>query len=192
MKKWQDFSKTEQKNIEMAVLSVVFLGITFGLYSPSYNELKSVKEDSKAINEEIDRIELLVGKNRDIKQGLRDFQEQIRQFHLRFPEKEEQGLKALADTARKNQLDIISTRIGSKRKSTDKKNKALTFSGRTCSLTPVAIQLKGRFQDCVTYLEDLTRDPAYFVTVERLNLDRADAVSGILSITIDLNLYLLG
>ena len=192
MKRWKELSNTEQKHIEIGVLMFLFLGLTLGFYLPAYKELRSVKSGLSNLEAEIDRIELMVGKNRDIKQGLRELQDKITLFYHRFPEKEEQGVKALANTARNNNLEIVSTRIGAKHKSADKKNKALKFEGKECSLTPVTIQLKGRFQDVVGYLKELAASPDYFVTVERLGLERVDPAEGTLNISIDLNLYLFG
>ncbi|MFA5260847.1 MAG: hypothetical protein WC450_06435 [Candidatus Omnitrophota bacterium] len=192
MKKWQALTSSEQKYIEIGVLMCFFLGLTLGVYFPAYRAVRAVKSEFKGVETEIDRIELMVGKNRNIKQGLRELQDQIALFRHRFPEKEEQGVKALANTARNNNLEIVSTRIGIKRKSTDNKNKALKFEERDCSFIPVTGQFKGRFQDVVGYFQELESSPDYFVTVERLGLDRVDVTEGILSISIELKLYLFG
>ena len=192
MKPWREMSNSEQKYIEIGVLTLFFLGVTLGGYFPAYKKLRAVKSALSGIEAEIDRVELMAGKNRDIKQGLRELQDQIAFFHHRFPEKEEQAVKSLANTARNNNLEIVSTRIGAKRQSSDKKNKALKFGDKECSLIPVTVQLKGRFQDLVPYIQELAASPQYFVTVERLGLDRADAVEGTLMISIELKLYLFG
>jgi len=174
------------------VLLCLFLGLFLGVYFPSYRELRTVKSELNGVEMEIDRIELMAGKNRDIKQGLRELQDEIALFRHRFPEKEDQGVKALADTARNHNLEIVSTRIGIQRKSTDNKNRALKFGDAECGFISVTGQFKGRFQDLVGYFEELESSPEYFVTVERLDLDRVDATEGILSISVELKLYLLG
>ena len=191
MKQKKDFLKREQKHLETVFLLLVFLGVTLGFYTPSYKELRVLKLELRGLEQDIDRIELMAGKNRDIREGLRDRQEQLALFYRRIPEQEKQGVKALANTARHNNLEIVSTRIGGKRKSIDKKNKALKFYDKECSFVPVTIQLKGRFQDVVGYLEELGVSPDYCVTVERLTLERRDPAEGLLNILVELKLYVL-
>ncbi len=192
MKNWQALSVTEQKYVEIGILLCLFLGLFLGVYFPAYRELRTVRSELKGGEAEIDRIELMAGKNRDIKQGLKELQDEIALFRHRFPEKEDQGVKALADTARNHNLEIVSTRIGIQRKSTDNKNRALKFRDAECGFISVTGQFKGRFQDLVGYFEELETSPEYFVTVERLDLERVDATEGILSIAVELKLYLLG
>ena len=191
-KKWQSLSNTEQKYVEIGVLMCLFLGVLLGVYVPAYRELRAVKSELKAVEMEIDRVELMAGKNRNIQQGLRELQDEVALFRHRFPEKEDQGVRAVANAARNHNLEIVSTRIGIKRKSTDNKNRALKFGAAECGYISVTGQLKGRFQDLVGYFEELGSSPEYFVTVERLGLDRVDATEGILSISIELKLYLFG
>lgn len=168
----EKLSLSQKKIIIHAGIFILALSLAwFFLYSPSRENLSKAKQEFLAVEEEIHEIESLVDGSVPIDQSLSMLKERYQELDSKFPDKEEETLRALSDFAQKLNIDIVSIKPQRKRIVWEKEEEeAVQVDGKVCQCVTVSIDIRCFYQDLVKYVEVLKKELPAFMVVASVRL----------------------
>jgi Tfp pilus assembly protein PilO len=185
-------SRSQRTIIIVSAVGVVFLivGIII-FYFPSKKRIKDLKTELDDMNQQIDRIFAIVGKEKSIGEGIQSLEELYKTISARFPQKEERGIRLLSDYARRLNMEVGSLVPASKVPFLDQEAHPVVIDGETCQAELVSMEMRGSYQDLVEYIRELQEDFPTLVTIESLSISKDSAGPDKLNIRLGLRFYLL-
>ncbi len=185
-------SLSQQKIIAITVIILLALFIAWlVVYIPAQDNVSQLKRELAGVENQIHQIEALVEKGKTIDEGIRIFQERYQQLTAKFPPREEEGLKVLADFARKQNIEVVSTDSQGKAPCRGENQQEIEAEGKKCQVLLISMEMRGSYRDLVQYLETIKKELPVFITVERLSIARDGYGPTRLRVILSLNLYLL-
>ena len=185
-------SLSQNKIVFSFILIVsVFLMLWLYLYLPSERELVGLKSRFVAVDNQIQQIENALGKSQTRGENIKLLKEKYKQLNNRFPQKEEEGLRIIMDSARKMNMEIVSIRPQLKTALLDEDNRKIEIEGKTCHKVSVFVSMRGSYEHLIEYIENLEDSLPVFVNIERLKINKDNSSIVNLNINLELNLYLL-
>ena len=184
----KEMSKGQKKIILVASIAFFALLIfLFFIYLPTRSAVRRIKQELSVIENQIQGIEAMVGKDK----GGRMLQERYQELQAKFPTGEEESISMLSGLADKYRIVLVSLKPGAKEIFSDAQNEKIEIEGRTCQKMPISLEIKSGFTDFFRYLESLKASLPAYTTIEGLNIRRGPIGSTKLDISLNLNLYLL-
>ncbi len=184
-------SAQKKINIVTATGVLAFLMLWGFLYLPSIKVVKELKSELNGIQDQIRQIEGKVTGDGKTKQGIRELELRAQWVNSKFPEKEEKALRMLSDLAKEFKIDVLSIRSQPKVDFLDEDAQKVEIEGRVCQKFLVSIEIKAIYGDLVEYVDNLKESLPAYITIERMRIRKETSGARQLSITLDLNLYLL-
>lgn len=184
-------SAQKKINIVTATGVLAFLMLWGFLYLPSIKVVKELKSELNGIQDQIRQIEGKVTGDGKTKQGIRELEVRYQWVNSKFPEKEEKALRMLSDLAKEFKIDVLSIRSQPKVDFLDEDAQKVEIEGRVCQKFLVSIEIKAVYGDLVEYVGTLKESLPAYITIERMRIRKETSGARQLSITLDLNLYLL-
>ena len=179
-------SPSQKKIITVAsIVMLVFLIAVFFIYVPEVKKLGQLKGELLNIQNQIQKIQKLA------EGGIELLREKSRQIDSKFPDSEKEGLSLISDFARKSNIEIISTNAKPKTPFAEEDKEKEEIEGKSCQVVSIAMEMKGDYKDLVRYIETLKESLPAYVTVERLSTHSDTQGSSLLTISLELKLYLL-
>lgn len=163
----------------------------FFLYLPSKNSLIKAKSELINVENQIREIEAVNGNDRTLDVTINLLRKKYQELNKRFPEKEEDGLRIISDSARRLNIEVLSLKPQPKIAFLGADNKAITIEGKNCRRLLVLIEMDCGYKDLVKYIADLKGTLPVFVTIEKLRINKADPLGIKLNVLMEMDLYLL-
>jgi len=160
------------------------------IYCPAKAKISQLQKKLTDIEREINEIEGAVTKGTSFEEGIRLLEERAYTLDSKFPEKEKEALKMLADFARQLNMDIISTQPQTKKPFLGADEGEVRIETKSCQELFVFIEMKGTYQNLIRYLVLLKESLPAYVMVERLKINKDVTGALKLNISLGLNLYL--
>jgi Tfp pilus assembly protein PilO len=188
MKRLKRISRS-QKRIIIAtfVIMVVFSGFWVAMYVPTQKGIDRLKAELEETEGQIRQIEAMIAQGKGMGEGIQLMEGQYQQLMLKFPSKEEGALIAFFDLAFKVNVEIITIRTQPKRLC----RQQVTTEGKSCYELPVSFELRGGFGALIAYIELLKGSLPAFITFEKINISPGKSGTSELSISLEIQLYLL-
>ena len=188
MKKLKRISRSQKRIIivSMAVL-VVFLAVWGGMYVPTQEWIDRLKKDLDGIERQIREIEAMITDGKEMGEGIRLLEGRYQQLISKFPSREETALTSLFDLASRVNMEITSIRSQVKRLC----RQPVTTEGKSCYEVPLSLELRGSYQGLVEYIGLLRESLPAFITFEKINIYPGKSGTSELSISLEIQLYLL-
>jgi hypothetical protein len=182
-----------QKKIITAGLIVLclFLGFWFFVYLPGRITVKKIKSELLDTENQIQEIEGMIQESRNRDEGIKLLKERYEQLNNKFPQEEEDALKALSEIARELKIGLVSIKAQPKTAFLDADNKEVNIEGKSCQRVFVYIEMRGSYKDLVKYILSLEESNSALTTIEELKVSKDESGAAKLNITLGLNLYLL-
>lgn len=182
-----------QKNIILTIIIIVAVSLLFLLfvYYPAKKTVSSIKQEIFDVNSQIQEIEAIVVKSKTRQEGIRLLEQKYHELNAKFPRKEEETLKMLADSALAANMEIISIRPEAKTPLLDAGSHAVEIDGKACQKVFVSIELEGGYQNLVKYLESLKKTLPAFINIEKLRVVKNSTETVKVSVTLEVSFYLL-
>jgi Tfp pilus assembly protein PilO len=185
-------SRSQRNIIIVSIVGVILLSVIIIIfYLPSKKRIENLKTELNDMNQQIDRISGIVGKEKSIGEGIQSLEELYKSISARFPQKEERGIRLLSDYARRLNIEVGSLVPAGKVPFLDEEGKPLVVDGETCQSESILMEMRGSYQDFVEYIHDLQEDFPTLVTIESLSIIKDSAGPSKLNIRLELKFYLL-
>ncbi len=175
----------------LGIVAAVFLLFCFFIYYPAKNTVSRIKQELSGIENQIQGIELIISNAKTMGEGIKLLEQRYQQLNSKFPQKEEESLRALSDLAPVSNIDIISIRPETKAVFIGANNQKVEIDGKVCQKVFVSIEMNGAYQDLVKYLENLKKSLPVFIGIERLKISKGAKETPKLDIALDISFYLL-
>ncbi len=172
-----------------AVLALVIL--EFGFYRPSRNQLKKTKTELIRLEEEIKSIEEVIGYGPLREDKIKAISERLIKLENKFPHREGESLRQIADLARKFDINLTSIRPQLRQAVIDEKGNPVMAGRKPCESLFVSYQLQGSFFNLVDYLEALRKDIPAAILVEVLDIQRPGSLREKLRVNLGVKIFLL-
>lgn len=170
---------------------LVFLALWLFLYLPSIAKIRNLKKELLLAEAQIQDIEKFLSGARDRGEAIQLLKQREQYLSMRFPQKEEEGLRILSELARKNNIEVISLEPGSKTEFLDESGKQLIIEGKIANYLPMTMEISCFYKDLLKYLSDLKADLPLFASVTDLNVKKDSQLAGRIRASVSFNLYLL-
>ena len=187
----KNISTTQKKIFIVAFVgSVFFLLFWFLVYLPAKAKISHLKKELSIMDAKIQSIEETLNRSGTFANGVKLLKEKHQRLTSKFPLKEEEGLKLVSDLARKMNVEIISTKIGTKESFSEEEGRGfINMDGKKCQKFVLTIDASSTYEDLVKYLENLNKSLSFFI--QRISISKGTTTNNKLRITLDLSLYLL-
>jgi len=181
-----------QKKIALSalVMFLLFFCVWLFLYLPSRNMLRSLKARLDAAQDEIARIQELLGRGVTVEQGLSALKARHQALAAQFPAAEEEAIKVFSDTAKRLNIEVYSIKAEPPRLFLIGKEK-ISIEGKDCYHTPVSLQMRCSYEQFLEYTADIKESLPALLTIEKLKITRSAPGAKELNIELVFNLYLL-
>jgi len=179
------------KNVYLLGGGLVFLVIWVAIYGPRTQELQRLKIHFRDMQNQIQDTEKTVAKGESLNEGVQRLKELASVLESKFPTKEEEGLRLISDLARSHHLEIGSLKVQPKEILLDSQNNEVKILGKSAHKVLVSMDMKGKYEDLVKYVEGLKKTIVGYFTIERLKINKETVEATILNISLELYLYLL-
>ena len=174
-----------------SVVFLAFLAFWLFIYSPGKNRIAKIKSELQNVQGQLRQTQEIIGGTENTGQNMQLLTERSQKLKNKFPEKEEESLRALSQLARKLNIEIISIKPRAKAAFLDEDNKKTEIEGKRCQCVFVSMEMSCFYKDLVKYIQALKEALPAFISVERLQIKKTGAVEPKLNIKLDINLYLL-
>ncbi len=114
-----------------------------------------------------------------------------RKAGVRFLDREEDGLEALAAWAREFDIKILNLSARPKVVVRDAAGKPVRIADRTCRRVRVAMETRGSYKGAVRFLTKVREDFPSVTTVEKLRIRKDTADTDQLNIVLELSIYVM-
>jgi Tfp pilus assembly protein PilO len=185
-------SRAQKKALAISVVVVlVFIVLWLFTYIPARNTVKKLKVELAGVDGQIKQIEERLGHSRSLDEGIKLLEADLKNLKNRFPSKEEESIKALASFAQKSGINVDSIRPLPREELLDQNGSPVKIKGKDCHVISVAVVMKCSFADLVKFTEIIEKKLPAFAIIQKLNINTNPVNLQILSVSMDLNLYLL-
>lgn len=191
-------SAQKKINIVSAAVIAVFLIFLFFVYLPAQKTVARLKAELEETEGRIQEIESLLDKTKPLAENITMLKARYKELSNKFPEREEEALRALSDLARNLNVEIISLRPSPKRLLLGQEDKALLIEGKSCRFCAVTVEMRCDYANLVEYIEAVHNELPAVVTVQSLRAlkENQDVPASLrvkpkLKVTLTFNLYLL-
>lgn len=174
-----------------AVVLLVFFIIWLFICIPARQTVKKLKVELDGVNAQIDQIESKAGSAKSLDEGIKLLNDNLKTLRNKFPSAEEESIKALATFAQKSGVVIDSIRPMPRKDLLDEAGVPVKIEGKACYVIAVALSARCTFADLVKFTENLEKKLPAFAMIQRLNVNNAPDNSNVLTVSMDLSLYLL-
>lgn len=170
---------------------LVFLLLWIFLYLPANKEIKNLKSELISTDSQIQGIEAFLSGAQNRDEAMRQLKQREQHLSNSFPQKEEESLRIVTESARKNNINVVSLQPGSKTEFLDASGKQVAIEGKIANYLPVTMEVVCFYKDLVRYLSDLKSNLPVFVSVDSLNVKKESSLGGKVRVNVSFNLYLL-
>ena len=174
-----------------AIVIAAFLVVWSMIYLPLKARFNNIKVQLAAAESQIQDIESVAKGARNLDEGIVMVEKKFDSLKSRLPSTEEEALRTISSYAQKLNIRLVYIRPSPKRALLDENQAEIKVMGKTCYAIFFTISARCRASELVRYLEMLDKDLPAFTTVEKLQVNRDQGNTGILSVNIDMNLYLM-
>jgi len=183
---------SEKRIINLAIVLVLvsFVSWLF-IYIPTTRAARRLKSQLSSVESQIQAIKGMMDKTPKIGEGIKLLEQRSQQLESKFPREKEESVKLLSDLALKLGIDITSVRLQDKTPFFDENNQKVIVGGKACQKLPVAIEMRCDYKSLVDYLQALIEQVPAYISIEKLKINKESTDSPKLSITIELNLFIL-
>jgi len=188
----KNLSSAQKKALAISAgVILVFLIIWFFICLPTKSAVKKLKVELADTNREIDQIESRAGKAKNLDEGIKLLEDNLKTLKNKFPSAEEESIKILANFAQKSGIDVDSIRPAARKELLDENGVPVKIEGRSCYYIAIALSVNCTFSDLIRFTENLEKNLPAFARIQRLIINSSSDSSNILNVNLDLNLYLL-
>lgn len=189
----KDKTKISQKRIILIVVLLIslFLIFYFAVYSPIGNRIKTIKQELSEIEKQIQGIESVINKDVKFEESIQLLEQEYKKLNSKFPQKEEEALKMLADTAAVSNIEIISIRAESKSPFLDAQGKKIEIEGKLCQKVLVSVDVKALYKDLINYFENVRKTLPVFVSMEKFRIFKSEKEASRVDVSLEIGFYLL-
>lgn len=186
-------TRAQKKIIIISLIStLVFFVCLLFIYFPSRNTVKRIQIELSDVEKQIKDIESALGKAKTLDEGIKLLEVRYKSLNSRFPKGEEHSIERLSEIAQKLKIELISIKPLPKRLLTDREEKEIKLQARACYVIYVSVTMKCFYPELVKYVQAIEEELPAFATIERVNIFKNTLEKGgMLSITLDFNLYFL-
>lgn len=185
-------SRVQKKALIISAVFVLsFIVLWLFICLPAGNTVKQLKEQLAGVDGQIKQIEDRVSQARSLDEGIKLLETDLTNLRNRFPSAEETSLKALASFAQKSDISVDSIRPLPKEELLDQNGIPVKIKGKSCYVISVAVAMKCSFFDLVKFTQIIEEKLPAFARIQKLNISSNSINLQILSVNMDLNLYLL-
>lgn len=181
-----------QKKILIMVSIAIVLFVVFWIfiYMPASNSVKILKAEFIEVENKINNLESIIGKNRKFEEGFFMLQEHLDELDNKFPVGEEETLRLISKAGYACGIDINSIKPQPKKLILDENENVIKIDKRLCQKMPISLVVKSKYKELGNFLENLREDIPHLLTVERVKIVKGQFQTD-LDIDIDLTMYLL-
>lgn len=185
-------SHTQKKALfGSAVIILIFIVFWLCIYLPLRNTVKKLKVELAGMDGQIKQIEEMAGHDRSLGEGIRLLEVDRKKIKSRFPDMEEESIKALASFAKELGISVDSIRPLPKEELLDKNGSPVKIKGAACYVISTAVVMKCSFANLVKFTDIVEKKLPAFAIIQKLNIGTNSDSLQILSVNMNLNLYLL-
>lgn len=182
-----------QKKILMIVSAVglTFIIFTIFVFLPLRREFAQLKNKLYAVEAEINQIKRAGGEGRSLEEAIGLLKERYDIMCNKFPEKEEIVLRELPNLVARLGIDVSSFRPQRKRTIQELSGSPINIKGHYVQEMPIAMSLKTYYKTLGEFFRILSEDFPIFIRVDNVSMGKADKSTGLLSVDLNLNTYLI-
>lgn len=149
-----------------------------------------MKAQLYSAEKEIAEIESIISESKSMDTGINLLQEEYRVLNRKFPQAEEDALKALSETARTLKIELVSVRSQPKAALLDAENKGLIMDNLACQKVACSIEMRCAYKELAKYLSLLRESVPAFLVIDGLKVIKDDAGASRLNIIINISAYI--
>lgn len=189
LKKLSNEQKKALLMITVVVVSFILLWLL--IYLPARSTVKRLKLELSGVDGQIQQIEAKAGQAGSLEEGIKRLDVNLKNMIKRFPNTEEESIKAFASFAKEAGVKVDSIRPLPKKELLDQNSAVVKIKGKSCYVFPISVSLKGSFTDLVRFTQIVEKKLPAFAIIQKLNINSDPANLQMLNINMDLDLYLL-
>ncbi|MFH1190691.1 MAG: hypothetical protein V1670_00635 [Candidatus Omnitrophota bacterium] len=176
--------------ISASVLLIFFLFLVC-LFMPASKQMRALKNELISTQQQIKSIEMLLAGAQSRDEAIRLLKEKQRYLCNKFPQKEEESIRLIPEMARKMNINVISVQPGSKTVFLDAAGKQVMIENKVVYYLPIALEASCYFKDLVRYIFELKATLPACVSINSLEINKENQLSGKNRVNVEFNMYLL-
>ena len=186
---------TELLKKKLVIYGLITVGLLLAcllfIYLPLQSKNNQLKAELMSFQKEIRQIESMKGPGQTVEEAIRQLEDEYRGIFARFPTKEEEALKHLAELAKQANIEVVSVKSQPRAPLLSEAHQKVQAEGKTFQTIAISMEVKGLFKDAVRYLESVKETLPAYSSVETLKIKKTVPGNPSLSVVIDLMIYVL-
>jgi len=182
-----------QKKIFVKVIGIcfVFFILFVVVLVPMKKKAGRLSEEWSHLESQINQVHTSIGRDQNFEEQIIILQKKIDRLESKILQKEEAGLRKISDLAKAMQIDIISVSSQPKKALLNAQHQEVKIDGRVCQKVSITVEIKSYYKDLLDYIGALKETLPVFMTVERLNIKKGISPNEKLTVSLNLDMYLL-
>ncbi|MBI5144442.1 MAG: type 4a pilus biogenesis protein PilO [Candidatus Omnitrophica bacterium] len=187
-----EITKNQKKIlIIVGIVGLAFVIFMIFVYLPLRKQFAGLKDRLHVVEAEINQIKQAGGEGKSLEEAISFLKERYDVMSNKFPEKEEIVLRELPSLAARLGIDVSSVRPQRKRVIQELSGSPTSIKGHYVQEMPISMSLKTYYKTLGEFFRILNEDFPIFVKIDNVSITRADRATGLLSVDLNVDTYLI-